>query len=106
MPPMAKALPATEVPVAAGVVEVVAANAGRDVVDARVVQQGTEILAPIREGEDTGALLAIVRVAVMTTTVSAPNSFKLVDDLVDAVRQEPGEVQNSPTCRRVPTVGL
>ena len=81
------------VAVAAGVVEVVAADAGGDIVDARVVEKGAEKHALVGEGKDAGALYAIVFAPVVTSAVRGPDGFEFVDDFVSAVGQQTGKIE-------------
>ena len=82
-----------EVAVAAGVVEVLAAYGGRDVVYSRVVEERAQVLAPIGEWEDRGPGCAVVLSTVVPAAVVSPDRLELLDDPVDAVSEKPGEGQ-------------
>ena len=80
-----------QVAVAAGVVEVLAANAGSDVVYPRVVEKRAQVLALVREWEYRRPGDAVVLATVMPTAVGRPDRLELLDDPVDAVGQQTPE---------------
>ena len=49
--------------------------------------------ALVDEGDDAGSALAVVGLAVVASAVPGPDRLELVDDLVDAVGQQAGELQ-------------
>ena len=82
-----------EIAVAAGVVEIVAQNAGGNVVDARVVEQAAQVFALVGEGHNARARPAFVLFAVVPAAVRGPYGLKFLDNAVDAIGHEAGEVQ-------------
>ena len=82
-----------EIAVAASVVEVVAQNAGDNVVDARVVEQAAQVFALIGEGHNARARPAFVLFAVMPAAVHGPHGLEFLNDAVDAIGHQTGKVQ-------------
>ena len=58
----------------------------------KVVDQGH---AKIDELSDTGALRIIVRLSIMAAAATSPQSFEIVDDLVNAVVEQTGKAQET-----------
>ena len=82
-----------EVAVAAGLVEIVAQNAGGNVVDARIVEQTAEVFVLIGKGHDARARLIVVQFAVVAAAAFGPDALEFCDDAVDAVGQQAGKIE-------------
>src|SRR5262245_33013059 len=78
-----------EVAVAAHVVEVIAQDAGRDTVDARIVKQGAEIGVLVDELDAARARGAVVYLAVVAAAVRGPDRLELLYDTLDPIGQQP-----------------
>src|SRR4051794_25857338 len=84
-----------EVAVAAHIIEVIAEQAGGDIMDARVIQQGVEVRTLVDELNRAGSGGAVVYSAVVAAAVSSPDALELIDNFVNRVGQQPRERQEA-----------
>ncbi len=82
-----------QITIPAGVVEIIAKDPGRDVVDSRIVQQAAQIPVLIREGDDARPGLVPMLFTVVSTAVVRSDTFERMDNEVHAVGHEPREMQ-------------
>ena len=76
-----------------GVVEIVSGKTGREALDPRIIEQGTERLGLIDEGNDAGPGRPVMPFTLVSAAVLRPQLLERFDDAVDPVGEQPGQVQ-------------
>ena len=68
--------------------------------DARVVDQATEVLALVDKGNESRPALTVVTSAVMSSTMSGPDLLKGIGNFADLFGKQSGKTQEAESLKR------